>query len=418
MVKDAAGNVVKAVEYTYDVFDRRIAKEIDPDGDGAAISEVERFVYDGEYIALTFDGGGNLTHRYLHGTGVDQVLASEDAQGEVLWALADNQGTVRDVVDATGVVVNHVTYDSFGGVTGESNTGVDFRFGYTGREFDEETGLYYYRARYYDAATGRFISQDPIGFEAGDGNLYRYVFNSPTNFNDYSGEAVIALTATVGGGLFLAAGGLLILSNPQAQEVIPQLPQRISNLFKFFDTTPNPDFDSNNINRGKTPDFLPDPLVGGGFRLGIHDFNPNDINIHDGIPVRFPDTLTFPLGDFECLFPPFFESSDSSSLNWNWKSTPTFGHTFNKHGQGQKKTKALQGRAASTAQEQGQWLDNEKAAEFLKDLKNDIGDEPIEVEIPSGLGQVISPDGTITPVNRALVVPKPDGTYRTAYPIK
>ncbi|MDJ0674653.1 MAG: RHS repeat-associated core domain-containing protein [Calothrix sp. MO_167.B42] len=223
--------------------------------------------------------------------------------------MTDNQGTVRDVVDATGVVVNHITYDSFGGVTGESNTAVDFRFGYTGREFDEETGLYYYRARYYDAATGRFISQDPIGFEAGDGNLYRYVFNSPTNFNDYSGEAVIALTATVGGGLFLAAGGLLILSNPQAQEVIPQLPQRISNLFKFFDTTPNPDFDSNNINRGKTPDFLPDPLVGGGFRLGIHDFNPNDINIHDGIPVRFPDTLTFPLGDFECLFPPFFEAN-------------------------------------------------------------------------------------------------------------
>ena len=188
IVKDAAGNVVKAVEYTYDVFDRRIAKEVDPPGDGAAISEVERFVYDGEHIALTFDGDGNLTHRYFHGPVVDQVLADEDAQGEVLWALTDNQGTVRDVVDATGVVVNHVTYDSFGGVTGESNTGVDFRFGYTGREFDEETGLYYYRARYYDAAVGRFISQDPIGFNAGDGNLYRYVFNSPTNFTDPTGE--------------------------------------------------------------------------------------------------------------------------------------------------------------------------------------------------------------------------------------
>ena len=230
--------MVKVVEYTYDVFDRRIAKEVDPPGDGAAISEVERFVYDGEHIALTFDGDGNLTHRYFHGPVVDQVLASENAQGGVLWALTDNQGTVRDVVDATGVVVNHVTYDSFGGVTGESDAGVDFRFGYTGREFDEETGLHYYRARYYDAAVGRFISQDPIGFEAGDGNLYRYVFNSPTNFNDYSGEAVIALTATVGGGLFLAAGGLLILSNPQAQEVIQELfkDEQMLNILAQFKT--------------------------------------------------------------------------------------------------------------------------------------------------------------------------------------
>ncbi|MDJ0674655.1 MAG: FG-GAP-like repeat-containing protein [Calothrix sp. MO_167.B42] len=308
IVKDAAGNVVKAVEYTYDVFDRRIAKEVDPDGDGAAISEVERFVYDGEHIALTFDGDGNLTHRYLHGAGIDQVLADENAQGGVLWALTDNQGTVRDVVDAAGVVVNHITYDSFGGVTGESNTAVDFRFGYTGREFDEETGLYYYRARYYDAATGRFISQDPIGFEAGDGNLYRYVFNSPTNFNDYSGDIAIPV-AIVGGGLFLAAGGLLILSNPQAQEVIQELPRRLPNPLKFFDNILNPDLDPNNINDKSTPDFLPDPLVGGGFRLGIHDFNPNDINIHDGISVRFSDTLTFPLGDFECLFPPFLTSS-------------------------------------------------------------------------------------------------------------
>ena len=58
---------------------------------------------------------------------------------------------------------------------------------YTGREFDAETGLYYYRAKYYDPATGRFLSEDPIGFLNGDRNLYVYVGNQPTAKTDPSG---------------------------------------------------------------------------------------------------------------------------------------------------------------------------------------------------------------------------------------
>ena len=62
----------------------------------------------------------------------------------MLWALADNLGTVRDLVDSTGTNQNHITYDSYGQAT-SANPAVDFRFGYTGRELDEETGLDYYR---------------------------------------------------------------------------------------------------------------------------------------------------------------------------------------------------------------------------------------------------------------------------------
>jgi len=160
---------------------------VDPDGDGSAAPKVERFVYDGEDIALVFDGSGNQTHRYLHGLEIDQVLADENAQGEVLWPLTDNLGTVRDLVGSSGTLLNQLTYDSFGNVTSESNAAVDHRFRYTGRELDEETGLYYYRARYYDPVVGRFISEDPIGFEAGDTNLYRYVGNSPVNATDPEG---------------------------------------------------------------------------------------------------------------------------------------------------------------------------------------------------------------------------------------
>jgi RHS repeat-associated protein len=100
--------------------------------------------------------------------------------------LGDNQGTVRNLIDDGGNLVEHLSYDSFGKLSNASTTG--FRYGYTGREQDSETGLDYYRARYYDAGVGRFISEDPIGFAAGDSNIYRYVGNSPVNATDPSGN--------------------------------------------------------------------------------------------------------------------------------------------------------------------------------------------------------------------------------------
>jgi hypothetical protein len=115
---------------------------------GSAAAEVERFVYDGDHIALVFDGEGNPTQRFLHGPAIDQVLAQENADGEVLWALTDHQGSVRDVVNEAGEVANHIRYDSFGNVSAETHPEVDFRFGYTGRESDGETGLDFYRASY------------------------------------------------------------------------------------------------------------------------------------------------------------------------------------------------------------------------------------------------------------------------------
>ena len=147
------------------------------------------------HIALTFDGEGNQTERFLHGLQIDQVLAQENAGGEVLWALGDHQGSVRMLLDNDGNVVNNITYDAFGNITVESNPEVNFRFSYTGRELDEETGQYYYRARYFDPTVGQFISEDPIGFNAGDSSLVRYVGNSPINYTDPSGLRSLARPA-------------------------------------------------------------------------------------------------------------------------------------------------------------------------------------------------------------------------------
>ena len=186
--RDANGRTTKEVEYTYDVFDRRIAKDVDEDGDGT-IDRGERYVYDGEDIALVFDGAGSLENRYLHGPGIDEVFADEDALGEFLWGLTDNLGTVRDVVkyDAgtgTTSVVNHLKYDAFGTITSQSNAAYDPRFTYTGREWDADAGAYYYRTRWYGPDVGQFWSEDWIGFAAGDPNLRRYVLNSPATFRD------------------------------------------------------------------------------------------------------------------------------------------------------------------------------------------------------------------------------------------
>lgn len=184
---DLAGNqLVVTTAYSYDALDRRISKSVDDDPTDAIDAAITHFVYDGQDVILDFvdaDGTGGadpvLDKRYLHGPAIDQVLAQEDAAGTALWYLADHLGTIRELVDDTGVVVNHFKYDSFGNVLEQSNGLVTTRYLFTGREYDFVLGLYYYRARFYDASTGRFISEDPIGFSGNDVNTYRYVANNP-----------------------------------------------------------------------------------------------------------------------------------------------------------------------------------------------------------------------------------------------
>jgi RHS repeat-associated protein len=165
------------IAYTYDVNNQRISKNVN--------GVVERYVLDQNQIALVFDGQGVQKSRYLYGNQVDQVLAEETGTS-VRWFLADEQGTIKDVVDNVGTAIDHIAYDSFGRIVNQTSA-IDLRFAYTGREWDGEAGQYYYRARYYDPMIGRFISEDPLGFGGGDTNIYRYVDNSSTNHTDPSG---------------------------------------------------------------------------------------------------------------------------------------------------------------------------------------------------------------------------------------
>jgi RHS repeat-associated protein len=189
--RTTTGTLTKQVQYTYDVYDRLIRKQVDDDGD-STIDRTQVFVYDGSEVVLVLDEAGSFTNRYIHGPAVDQVFM-EESIGEILWGLADNQGTIRDIANYDPIhdessVLNHREFDSFGNITAESNGSIEFRYAYTGRYFDEDTGLQYNRRRWYAPEIGRWISEDPIGFAAGDANISRYVGNSPTNFTDPSGQ--------------------------------------------------------------------------------------------------------------------------------------------------------------------------------------------------------------------------------------
>jgi RHS repeat-associated protein len=193
------GAATGVFEYTYDVYGRRIGKDLDNDGDGT-IDHSEYYIYDGTDIVLGFvdtDGAGTtestaLTERYLWGPAVDQLLAQDhvasDGTSTTSWTLTDHLGSVRNIVsyDAstdTTTVDDHFVYDSFGNIT-TGDTSVT-RYLYTSQEYDTETGQYYYDARYYDQTTGKFLTTDPIKDDFD--NPYRYVSNSPTNFIDPTG---------------------------------------------------------------------------------------------------------------------------------------------------------------------------------------------------------------------------------------
>ena len=219
------GDPAQTVQYRYDPEDRLIAETVDSNGDGV-VDHQTYFVYDGHEIVLQFDrtsplpsgegqGEGitaaNLSHRYLWDPVVDQVLADEqlsplpvgEGQGEgfdlahagnVVWPLADNLGTARDLAitdPQTGAttVANHRVFDTYGNLKSQTNAAVDYIFGFTGFLTDKATGLYMSQTRPYDPRVGRWAQPDRIGLFGRDTNPSRYCGNSPTNAIDPSGLA-------------------------------------------------------------------------------------------------------------------------------------------------------------------------------------------------------------------------------------
>ena len=178
--------------YRYDAFGRRsLIRTAEGAGLTAEIGIINQGADRVLDIANDNAAGPSLAKRYTHGAAVDAPLQLEsfDAAGtfEARYTYhPDHLGSIRYLTDFSGAIVNSYDYDSYGrpqfGITE-----VEQPFQYTGREWDIATGLYHYRARAYDAETGRFLQEDPIGFAAGDLNIYRYVGSNPINRTDPSG---------------------------------------------------------------------------------------------------------------------------------------------------------------------------------------------------------------------------------------
>src|SRR5208337_3784359 len=110
---------------------------------------------------------GTLVTRYLSTQAVDDILARTSSGGTTAWYLTDRLGSVRDIANTSGTVIDHVVYDSYGQVASETNSANGDRFKFTGMEWDAAIGQYYDHARCYGASIGRFTAQDPSWFTAG-----------------------------------------------------------------------------------------------------------------------------------------------------------------------------------------------------------------------------------------------------------
>ena len=168
---------------------------------------------DGENLEATYDSAGNLMAKYLRGVVVDEIVNGyhynnpNDANDWSNYTFHhDHLNSVTAVTGHTGSIEETTGYDAFGKPLSLTLPGTGNDMLYTGREYDRETGLYYYRARYYDPAIGRFVSEDPLGFEAGI-NFYTYVNNNPVNNNDPSGEIALNGAGAIAGGVYGGIAG-------------------------------------------------------------------------------------------------------------------------------------------------------------------------------------------------------------------
>ncbi|HEY8980776.1 MAG TPA: IPT/TIG domain-containing protein [Streptomyces sp.] len=178
--------------FGYDPLGGRISKTLD--------GTTRRYLTDGANPLVQQDGSG-ATAATVATAGLDEFLTRTEG-GKTQIYLTDALGTVVGLANTDGTLATTYAYDpggtptAFGAASSNPHT-------FTGRE-DDGTGLLYYRDRYVDPQTGRFISQDPSGF-AGGTNLYQYALSSPTTYTDPTGNNPMIASCLVGG---LMDGGL------------------------------------------------------------------------------------------------------------------------------------------------------------------------------------------------------------------
>ena len=197
-VTAAYTNGTLAETYGYDVLGRRVFV-----GQGAVTNY---HVYDGIHVVADVAPDGSLVRSYSFGPGIDNILSMTDHTGAspiTYHYLTDHLGSVHAIADGNGTIVERYQYDAWGRVLGVydgngtplDESAIANHYLWQGRWFSWETGLYCFRARWYDPVTGRWLSKDPIGISGG---LNQYVFcdNNPVNRRDPFGCGKLILVGT------------------------------------------------------------------------------------------------------------------------------------------------------------------------------------------------------------------------------
>ncbi len=183
LVHDGLGRLVEAVlpdgrevAYTYDPFGRPVTRTL------GAIEE--RFAWDGPHLIEIADASGRVLATFDYGSELDEPVRMT-AGGRDHWYTLDGHGSVTGISDTHGRLLETVRYEAFGEPRFEDPDGnpiprslVHNPLLFTGRRFDEATGLYDYRARTYDPYLGRFLEPDPARWVEGM-NPYLFVRNNP-----------------------------------------------------------------------------------------------------------------------------------------------------------------------------------------------------------------------------------------------
>lgn len=219
-VEKTKGAETRITTFKYDPFGRRIEKKHTTTKGEISKTITTTYVYDEEDIILEIIDDGTATTKtfYTHGPGADEPLALERGSSYYYYH-ADHLGSIMAITDGIGNVLQRYRYDSFG--MPKATTTFQNSYQFTSREWDKETNLYYYRARYLDPLTGKFLSKDSLSFAGGDVNLYGYVQNNPVNYIDPSGNFAQAIPAfcaanpgVCGAAALAAAAALNNIFNP------------------------------------------------------------------------------------------------------------------------------------------------------------------------------------------------------------
>ena len=181
-------NGVLISRYGYDVLGRRIVKRVYSNSTGGTVGYL-RMVYSGSAVSFETDSAGAMGLKYTWGPGTDNLLAIEDSLGNHYYATTDRLGSLRTLAKRDGTWLLTRRWDPYGNeISRDSSTsftwGSRLRYGWTGREYDVEIGMYYHRARYYSQSLRRFIQEDPV---EGSTSPYAYVHGSPLEATDPSG---------------------------------------------------------------------------------------------------------------------------------------------------------------------------------------------------------------------------------------